>query len=81
MGFVGLIMLVGMVKNAIVLIDYINLNREACRSSPRGAWGTLRLRPVLMTTLTTILGMVPLAIGTGQGSECGIARPISIIEV
>ncbi len=82
MGFVGLIMLVGMVvKNAIVLIDYINLNRERGMSIITAVvhGGRSRLRPVLMTTLTTILGMVPLAIGTGQGSEMWKSLGISII--
>ncbi|MDR0422268.1 MAG: efflux RND transporter permease subunit [Proteiniphilum sp.] len=82
MGFVGLIMLVGMVvKNAIVLIDYINLNRERGMSIITAVvhGGRSRLRPVLMTTLTTILGMVPLAVGTGQGSEMWKALGISII--
>ncbi len=76
MGFVGgLIMLVGMVvKNAIVLIDYINLNRERGMTIITAVvhGGRSRLRPVLMTTLTTILGMIPLAVGTGQGGQrCG----------
>jgi len=82
MGFVGLIMLVGMVvKNAIVLIDYINLNRERGMSIITAVihGGRSRLRPVLMTTLTTILGMIPLAIGTGQGSEMWQSLGISII--
>ncbi len=82
MGFIGLIMLVGMVvKNAIVLIDYINLNRERGMSIITAVvhGGRSRLRPVLMTTLTTILGMVPLAIGTGQGSEIWQSLGISII--
>jgi HAE1 family hydrophobic/amphiphilic exporter-1 len=82
MGFIGLIMLVGMVvKNAIVLIDYINLNRERGMSIITAVvhGGRSRLRPVLMTTLTTILGMVPLAIGTGQGSELWKSLGISII--
>ena len=82
MGYVGLIMLVGMVvKNAIVLIDYINLNRERGLSIITAVvdGGRSRLRPVLMTTLTTILGMVPLAIGTGQGSEMWRALGIAII--
>jgi HAE1 family hydrophobic/amphiphilic exporter-1 len=82
MGFVGLIMLVGMVvKNAIVLIDYINLNRERGMSIITAVvhGGRSRLRPVLMTTLTTILGMIPLAIGTGQGSEMWKSLGISII--
>ncbi|MDO5523319.1 MAG: efflux RND transporter permease subunit [Bacteroidia bacterium] len=82
MGFVGLIMLVGMVvKNGIVLIDYINLNRERGMSIITAVvhGGQSRLRPVLMTTLTTILGMVPLAIGTGQGSEMWQSLGIAII--
>ena len=82
MGYVGMIMLVGMVvKNAIVLIDYINLNRERGMSIITAVvhGGRSRMRPVLMTTLTTILGMVPLAIGTGQGSEMWRALGIVII--
>lgn len=82
MGFVGLIMLVGMVvKNAIVLIDYINLNRERGMSIITAVihGGRSRLRPVLMTTLTTILGMIPMAIGTGQGSEMWQPLGVSII--
>ncbi len=82
MGFVGMIMLVGMVvKNAIVLIDYINLNRERGMSIITAVihGGRSRLRPVLMTTLTTILGMIPLAIGTGQGSEMWQTLGIAII--
>ena len=82
MGFVGLIMLVGMVvKNGIVLIDYINLNRERGMSIITAVvhGGQSRLRPVLMTTLTTILGMIPLAIGTGQGSEMWQSLGIAII--
>ncbi len=82
MGFVGLIMLVGMVvKNGIVLIDYINLNRERGMSIITAVihGGRSRLRPVLMTTLTTILGMIPMAIGTGQGSEMWQPLGIAII--
>ena len=79
---IGAIMLVGIVtKNGIVLIDFINLMRErgirlydaiaqACRS---------RLRPVLMTSLTTILGMVPMAISAGEGSETW--RPMGIAVI
>ncbi len=82
MGFIGLIMLVGMVvKNGIVLVDYINLNRERGMSIITAVvhGGKSRLRPILMTTLTTILGMIPLAIGTGQGSEMWQTLGISII--
>ncbi len=72
MSMIGAIMLIGIVvKNGIVLIDYIQLNRErglSIRKSVIDA-GRSRLRPVVMTTLTTILGMVPMAIGTGQGAE------------
>jgi len=72
MSMIGAIMLIGIVvKNGIVLIDYISLNRERGMSirSAVVLGGKSRLRPVVMTTLTTILGMVPMAVGTGQGSE------------
>ncbi len=72
MSMIGGIMLIGIVvKNGIVLIDYINLNRERGMSIHRAVinGGHSRLRPVLMTSLTTILGMVPMAVGTGVGSE------------
>lgn len=72
MSMIGAIMLIGIVvKNGIVLIDYISLNRERGMSIIRSVvlGGKSRLRPVVMTTLTTILGMVPMALGTGQGSE------------
>ncbi len=72
MSMIGAIMLIGIVvKNGIVLIDYISLNRERGMSIRRAVvlGGKSRLRPVVMTTLTTILGMVPMAFGTGQGSE------------
>ena len=70
--FIGIIMLAGIVvNNAIVLVDYINLMRrqgtelrEAIVES-----GRRRLRPILMTTLTTVFGMIPLALGIGEGSE------------
>ncbi len=72
MSMIGAIMLIGIVvKNGIVLIDYISLNRERGMSIRRAVvlGGKSRLRPVVMTTLTTILGMVPMAFGTGQGAE------------
>jgi HAE1 family hydrophobic/amphiphilic exporter-1 len=72
MSMIGAIMLIGIVvKNGIVLIDYISLNRERGMSIRRSVihGGESRLRPVVMTTLTTILGMVPMAVGTGQGAE------------
>ncbi len=82
MSFVGLIMLVGIVvKNGIVMVDYINLNRERgmgiIQAVVKG--GRSRLRPVLMTTLTTILGMLPLAISTSQGSEFWKSMAVTVI--
>jgi len=69
----GFVMLIGIVvNNAIVLVDYINLMRRE-RGLPLmeavAEAGRLRLRPILMTTLTTILGLVPLALGIGAGAE------------
>ncbi len=72
MSMIGAIMLIGIVvKNGIVLIDYITLNRERGMGVRRAVidGGKSRLRPVVMTTLTTILGMVPMAVGSGQGAE------------
>lgn len=82
MSFVGIIMLVGIVvKNGIVLVDYINLNRGrgmgVIQAVVRG--GKSRLRPVLMTTLTTILGMMPLALSASQGSELWKPMAITVI--
>lgn len=79
---IGAVMLVGIVvKNGIVLIDYINLNKERGMSVMRSVvtGGKSRLRPVLMTTLTTILGMTPMAIGIGDGSEIWQPMGIAII--
>ena len=69
----GLIMLVGIVvNNAIVLVDYINLIRREEDMELMEAVveaGRLRLRPILMTTLTTVLGLLPLSFGIGAGAE------------
>ncbi len=79
----GIIMLIGIVvNNAIVLVDYINLMRRehglnvisAVSESAR-----LRLRPILMTSSTTILGMLPLAFGTGAGGEIQAALARAVI--
>jgi len=70
--FIGVIMLTGIVtNNAIVLVDYINVlrRRGMKRNEAIVAAGPVRLRPVLMTALTTVLGMVPLALGIGEGAE------------
>ena len=78
----GAIMLVGIVvKNAIVLIDFTNLMRDRDYELDEAITrsGRSRLRPVLMTTITTILGMLPLALSTGEGSEMWKPMGISII--
>ncbi len=79
---VGGVMLVGIVvKNAIVLVDYINLQRERGLSLNEAivVSGRSRLRPVLMTSLTTILGMLPLAMSKGSGSEIWSPMGIAVI--
>jgi HAE1 family hydrophobic/amphiphilic exporter-1 len=80
--FIGLIMLAGIVvNNAIVLVDLINQLREqgqermaAIREGAR-----LRLRPIMMTTLTTVLGLTPMAFGLGEGSEMRTPMAITVI--
>lgn len=82
MSMLGGIMLIGIVvKNGIVLIDYTMLCRERGMSALHSAVvaGRSRLRPVLMTTLTTILGMVPMAISQGEGSEMWRPLGVSVI--
>ena len=72
MGMIGILILMGIVvKNGIVLIDYTILMRERGKSIAEASViaAKSRLRPILMTTLTTVLGMVPMAIGQGEGSE------------
>ena len=82
MSMLGGIMLIGIVvKNGIVLIDYTMLCRERGMSALHAAVvaGRSRLRPVLMTTLTTILGMVPMAVSAGEGSEMWRPLGVSVI--
>ncbi len=72
MGMIGILILMGIVvKNGIVLIDYTILMRERGFSVEDASTiaAKSRLRPILMTTLTTVLGMIPMAIGQGEGSE------------
>jgi HAE1 family hydrophobic/amphiphilic exporter-1 len=81
MALIGLIMLIGIVvKNGIVLIDYTILCRERGMSIITAcvAAGKSRLRPVLMTSLSTVLGMLPLALGTGEGSEMWHAMGMTV---
>ncbi|MBO5821352.1 MAG: efflux RND transporter permease subunit, partial [Alistipes sp.] len=79
---IGAIMLVGIVtKNGIVMVDYMNLLVERGSSVADAviAGGKSRLRPVLMTSLTTILGMVPMAMGIGEGSETWQPMGIAVV--
>lgn len=80
--WLGLIMLTGIVvNNAIVLVEQIEIEREKTglltESIKKAA--ALRLRPILMTTLTTVFGMMPLAIGLGEGSE--MLQPLAFVIV
>lgn len=80
--FIGVIMLAGIVvNNAIVLVDYINTLRERGmdREDAIIKAGPTRLRPILMTTLTTILAMIPLALGIGEGAEA--MAPMAIVVI
>ncbi|MCK4761183.1 MAG: efflux RND transporter permease subunit [Candidatus Aminicenantes bacterium] len=80
--YIGMITLVGIVvNNAIILIDYINTLRkrgieklEAIKQA-----GAIRLRPILITTLTTVLGLLPMALGMGEGTEIRTPMAVSII--
>jgi len=80
--FIGLILLVGIVvNNAIVLIDRVNGLRETGLSKQQALQqgAAQRLRPILMTTLTTVLGLLPMAIGLGEASE--LRTPIAITVI
>ena len=81
-GMLGMILLVGIVvKNGIVLVDYINLMRDRGYelNEAIALSGESRLRPVLMTAITAILGMVPMALSTAEGSEIWI--PLGIVVI
>lgn len=79
---IGLIMLAGIVvNNAIVLVDYINQLRKSGlgkRDAIRQA-GQIRLRPILMTTITTVLGLLPMALGLGEGAELRTPMAVTVI--
>ena len=80
--FIGLIMLAGIVvNNAIVLVDMINRLRQRGmeRMSAIKEAARLRLRPIMMTTLTTVLGLLPMAMGLGEGSEMRTPMAITVI--
>ncbi len=82
MVLIGLLVLSGIVvKNAIILVDYTNRLRALGRPK-RDALveaGTVRLRPILMTTLTTVLGLLPMSLGIGEGSEVGAPLALTIM--
>lgn len=82
--FIGLIMLAGIVvNNAIVLVDYINKLRRNQGIGKQVAIQKaclIRFRPILMTTLTTVLGMLPMALGIGEGSEIRVPLAITVIS-
>ena len=81
-GALGVILLIGIVvKNGIVLVDYINLMRERGYelNEAIALSGQSRLRPVLMTAFTTILGMVPMALSQSEGSE--MWQPLGIVVI
>ena len=82
MSLIGIIMLMGLVtKNAILLVDYTNQLREegvgVVDALVRA--GSVRLRPILMTTLAMILGMLPLALGIGAGAELRAPMAVAVI--
>ena len=79
---IGVIMLAGIVvNNAIVLVDLINQLRQQGRNTHEAIMeaGTARLRPILMTSLTTALGLLPMALGFGEGSEVRTPMAITVI--
>ncbi|GAB3033738.1 efflux RND transporter permease subunit [Bowmanella dokdonensis] len=80
--FIGLIMLAGIVvNNAIVLVDRINQLRESGTDKQEAIFEAARsrLRPILMTTLTTTLGLLPMAIGLGEGAEIRTPMAVTVI--
>ena len=82
MVFLGVIILAGIVvNNAIVLIDYTNQLRQRGYSKRRALLeaGEVRLRPILMTTLTTVLGLIPMALSWGEGAEVRAPMAITVM--
>lgn len=81
-GLIGIILLMGLVtKNSILLVDYTNTLRKRGlqRDEAILTAGPVRLRPILMTTISTIIGMVPVAIGFGAGGE--VRQPMAIAVI
>jgi HAE1 family hydrophobic/amphiphilic exporter-1 len=82
MSLIGAVILVGIVVNdAIVKVDFINQSRERgmqLRAAILEA-GRVRLRPIIMTTVTTVLGLTPMALGIGRGSDLRAPLAIAVI--
>jgi HAE1 family hydrophobic/amphiphilic exporter-1 len=79
---IGAILLAGIVvNNAIILVDYTNQlrRRGASKIEALEKAGRVRLRPILMTTATTVLGLLPMAIGLGEGSELRSPMALTVI--
>jgi HAE1 family hydrophobic/amphiphilic exporter-1 len=79
---IGVVMLAGIVvKNAIVLVDHVNQRRREGLSKHDALVeaGRVRLRPILMTSLTTILGLIPMALGLGEGAEIRAPMAVTVI--
>jgi HAE1 family hydrophobic/amphiphilic exporter-1 len=80
--FIGLILLMGLVKkNAILLVDYTNVLRGRGMSRREAILqaGPVRMRPILMTTFAMVFGMLPIALGVGEGAETRAPMGISVI--
>jgi len=81
--FIGIIMMVGIVvSNAIILVDYINRLRKEQGAELKDAIvraGRIRLRPILMTSLCTVCGLFPMALGLGEGAEANASLAIAVI--
>ena len=78
----ALIMLVGTVVNSsIVLVDYINIRRERGQEKDEAIMEAcpLRVRPIMMTTLTTVLALIPMAVGSGEGNE--MLQPMGVVMI
>ena len=79
---IGILILVGIVvNNGIVLVDYINQRKAEGYSSYEAITTSVkdRVRPILMTALTTILGLIPLALGIGEGTEINQPMALTVI--
>ena len=80
--YLGMIMLIGIVvNNAIVLVDYINRLRRRGLALQEAivTAGKVRMRPILMTTATTVLGLLPMSLGLGEGAEIRTPMALTVI--